>query len=168
MRNPLRRGEWRIDGECQVDTMRVAVRLAGLDPVSELGYGGVALEATAVDVIPCRRTAADVVYRFFRLRPLRPEHDAAPVDGLPEEWTSEAISIPRQVRKGVGPGLARVEAEFALHALLQRVEREIEARQQSAAAPTARARKSRAGGSKPGRCSYNPHTPEACSGSPPP
>jgi len=43
VRNPLRRGEWRIDGECQVDTMRVAVRLAGLDPVSELGYGGVAL-----------------------------------------------------------------------------------------------------------------------------
>ena len=168
MRNPLRRGVWRIDGEWQVDTMRVAVRLAGLDPVSELGYRGVPLEATAVDVIPCRRTAADVVYRFFRLRPLRPEHDAAPVDGLPEEWTSEAISIPRRLRKGVGPGLARVEAEFALHALLQRVEREIAALQESAAGPTARARAQRTREAARERRSYGPHAPEACTGSPPP
>ena len=167
MRNLLRRGEWRLDGEWQVDTMRVAVRLAGLDPVSELGYRGVPLEATAVDVIPCRRTAADVVYRFFRLRPLRPEHDAAPVDGLPEEWTSEAISIPRHLRKGVGPGLTKFEAEFALHTLLQRVEREIDARQRATVAPTARARKSCARESKPDCCKYNPHAPEPCSGSPP-
>ncbi|OPZ41908.1 MAG: hypothetical protein BWY94_02281 [Actinobacteria bacterium ADurb.BinA094] len=168
MRNPLRRGEWRIDGEWQVDTMRVAVRLAGLDPVSELGYRGVALEATAVDVTPCRRTAADVFYRFFRLRPLRPGHDAAPVDGLPEEWTSEAISIPRHLRKGVGPGLAKFEAEFALHALLQRVEREIDALQESAARPTARPRAQRTREAARERRSYDPHAPEAYTGSPPP
>lgn len=107
--------------------MQVASRLASLEPLDGLRYRAVPIEAVVVDVMPCRRTAADVLFRLFRLRPLSPAPLAAPCpDGLPVEWTSDAISIPREPGSRVRSKLSEFEAEFAVYTFLQRVEREID------------------------------------------
>lgn len=106
--------------------MQVASRLAGREPFDGLRCRGIPLEAVIIDVVSCRRTAADVFYRLFRLRPLSPATLGATCPGgLPEEWTSEAISVPRGARSRVESKLAEFEAEFAVYTFLQRVEREI-------------------------------------------
>ncbi len=107
--------------------MALAVRLARLDPVDGLHYRTLPLEAVIIDVIPCRGTAADVFYRFFRLRPLGPavSGPGRPVE-LPEEWSSEAVSMPRRPHKGVYDKLTGFETDFAVYTLLRRVEREID------------------------------------------
>lgn len=137
MRDPRRRAVWRLDGREYDDTLPLASRLASLEPLEELRCHGVPLEALVLDVRPCRRTVADVFYRFFRLRPL-PEADGVPsLAELPEEWESEAISIPREAPDAAGTKLSRFETEFALHTFLERVEGEIGAHLRRCSAPAA-------------------------------
>lgn len=119
---------WHLDGDGPFDRMQVACQLASLEPIDELCYRQVALEAVVIDVAPCRRSVAGVFYRCFRLRPLNRAVPGTPCrNGLPEEWTSEAISIPRQSRDGMESQLSRFETEFAVHTFLRRVECEIDA-----------------------------------------
>lgn len=131
MRDPQDPRAWRLDGQGPAGAMQVASRLASLEPLDGLSYRAVPLEAVVVDVTPCRRTAADVFYRFFRLRPLSPAALGAPCpEGPPDEWTSEAISIPRRPRSHMESKLSDFEAEFAVYTFLQRVERDIDDRVQ--------------------------------------
>jgi hypothetical protein len=126
MHSPQDRPVWRLDGEL-VDTMQVACRLASLEPIEELHCRGLPLEAVAIDVTSCHRTAADVFHRVYRIRPLSRTMPGTPrSDGLPEEWTCGAISMPRGPRKRVESKLSEFETEFALYTFLQRVGREIE------------------------------------------
>jgi len=122
------RGHWRMSGSAPVSVTQVAARLARLEIIDDLRYREVHVEADAVDVTPCHETAADAFFRFYRLRPVgwSPVHPACDV-GLPAEWKSEPIPIPRQAHEGFNGGLARVETEFAVRSFLCRVERDIDA-----------------------------------------
>lgn len=122
------RGHWRMNGDAPSSATEVAARLARLEIIDDLRYRDVHVEADAVDVTPCHATAADAFFRFYRLHPA----DCTPGDGachpgLPHEWKSEAIAIPRHAHAGFDAGLARVETEFAVRSFLCRVERDIDA-----------------------------------------
>lgn len=122
------RGHWKMDGNKSASSTQVAARLARLEIIDGLRYRDVHVEAEAVDVTPCHETATDAFFRFYRLRPVgwSPAQSAAGA-GLPEEWKSEAIPIPRQAHEGFNGGLARVETEFAVRSFLCRIERDIDA-----------------------------------------
>jgi len=122
------RGHWKMDGHAHASASEVAARLARLEVIADLRYRDVHVEADAVDVTPCHETAADAFFRFYRLRPVgwSPVQGACDV-GLPKEWKSEPIPIPRHAHVGFGGGLARVETEFAVRSFLCRVERDVDA-----------------------------------------
>jgi hypothetical protein len=110
----------------RASTLQVAAKLAKLEVIADLCYRGVKIEADAVDVTPCHKTAAATSYRFFLVRPVgwparRPHPRSAPT-----EWKSEVISIPREARAGLDAGLAGFETEFATYTFLQHVARAID------------------------------------------
>jgi len=121
------KGPWRLNGNVRATAMQVAAKLARLEVIADLYYRGVRIEADAVDVTPCRKTVSGAFFRFFLLRPV-----SSPLSGLahrvrlPEEWRSEAISIPRHAHPGLDDGLAHFETEFATCTFLQRIEHEID------------------------------------------
>ncbi len=122
------RGHWTTDGHTPVTSTQVAALLARLEAIADLRCRDVRLEADAVEVTPCYETAADAVFRFYRLRPV----DAAAagarfLPGLPQEWKSEPIPIPRHAHAGFDAGLAHMETEFAVRSFLCKVERNIDA-----------------------------------------
>ena len=122
------RGHWKMDGGGPASATQVAARLARLEIIDDLRYRDVHVEAEAVDVTPCHETAADAFFRFYRLRPVgwSPAQAACDV-GLPEQWKSEAIPIPRHAHEGFNGGLARVETEFAVRSFLCSIEHDIDA-----------------------------------------
>jgi len=128
------RGHWRADGDAPVTSTHIAKLLARLEVIPDLRYREVRLQADAVEVTPCHEIAAEAVFRFYRLHAV----DCAPSDGtyhpgLPREWKSEPIPIPRHAHAGFDAGLARMETEFAVRSFLCNVERDIDALFQRAA-----------------------------------
>ena len=122
------RGHWRTDGDAPATSSHVAKLLARLEVIPDLRYRDVRMQADAVEVTPCHEIAAEAVFRFYRLHTV----DSAPGEGtchpgLPREWKSEAIPIPRHAHAGFDAGLARMETEFAIRSLLCRVEQDIDA-----------------------------------------
>ena len=121
------RGYWQMNGSARTTATEVAAKLARLEVIDDLRYRDVHVEADAVDVTPCHETAADAFFRFYRVRPLGWSPTlAAGHPGLPQEWKSDAIAIPRRAHDGFNGGLARVETEFAVRSFLCRVERDID------------------------------------------
>lgn len=117
-----------MDGSAPATSSQIAAKLARLEVMRDLRCRDVRLEADAVEVTPCHETAADAVFRFYRVRPVgTPTSEQACLPGLPREWKSEPIPIPRHAHAGFDAGLAHMETEFAVRSFLCKVERDIDA-----------------------------------------
>jgi len=106
----------------------VAAKLVRLEPVAELRYRDVPLEARTVDVRSSCPGAVGRLYRFFVVRPPAETASPHPADHarLPG-WHSDVFIVPHLERKTAIAQLSEFECEFAVRTFLQRVEREIDA-----------------------------------------
>jgi len=105
----------------------VAAKLVRLEPIADLRYRSVDLEARTVDVRSSCAREQGRLYRFFIVRPTAWSTLPLPAgQAMPAEWKSEVLIVPQQTDSALTQ-LSTFEAEFSVRTFLQRVECEIDA-----------------------------------------